>query len=325
MASAAARQDHSYVRPNRVTPVSAKAPFVLAPRSFTGGRFNSHAAPKSNSDLSEIACASGNRTPLAHGQTVRLFGVDLFDTTVAAASAWIVDRALRNAATQVSFLNAHCVNVMYRDDKYREAVAGSDRIFADGSGIGIAGRMAGIKFRENVNGTDLFPVLCKDAAAASVSLFLFGSQSGVANRAASRMARDNPRLSIAGTHHGFIAGNDEENRLIDRINASGAQIVLVGIGVPAQELWITRNRHRLCAPVIIGVGGLFDYYSDRIPRAPLLLRGLGCEWVWRLAMEPRRLARRYLLGNLEFLARLAWMRLTDTSDFNQHATNPATR
>jgi exopolysaccharide biosynthesis WecB/TagA/CpsF family protein len=80
------------------------------------------------------------------------------------------------------------------------------------------------------------------------------------------------------------------------------------MGVPLQELWIARNRHRLSAAVVIGVGGLFDYYSGRIPRAPLAVRKVGMEWAWRLAMEPRRLARRYLVGNLEFVARLAMLR-----------------
>lgn len=91
----------------------------------------------------------------------------------------------------------------------------------------------------------------------------------------------------------------------------------MGFGLPLQELWIARNRHRLQPPVIIGVGGLFDYYSGRIPRAPQHLRRLGLEWAWRLAMEPRRLAGRYLLGNLEFLVRLAIRRLLEPAAFRQ--------
>lgn len=254
------------------------------------------------------------------GRVVRLFGLDIFDTTIAKAADWIVDRAVRGIGTQVSFLNAHCVNVMARDRSYFDALRQSDRIFADGSGIAIAARTSGVALTENVNGTDLFPVLCAAAAEAGVSMFLFGGQPGIADVAAARMVADVPALSFAGTHHGFLANKEQEDRLIDWINASGAQILLVGLGVPGQELWIARNRHRLSAAVIVGVGGLFDYYSGRIPRAPLPLRILGCEWAWRLAMEPRRLARRYLIGNVEFLARLAWLRCMAPQRFNQQFT-----
>ena len=93
--------------------------------------------------------------------------------------------------------------------------------------------------------------------------------------------------------------------LFRSINASGASILLVGLGVPLQENWINRVRECLAAPVVMGVGGLFDYYSGAIPRAPKLFRSLGCEWVWRLGQEPRRLFARYILGNPLFLTAAA--------------------
>ena len=111
-----------------------------------------------------------------------------------------------------------------------------------------------------------------------------------------------PLVRIAGTENGYFSPA-EENELIERINGSNAGILLVGLGVPIQELWIARNRNRLKVPVVMGVGGLFDYYSNRIPRAPLILRKAGMEWVWRLLQEPRRLAKRYLLGNVQFVGR----------------------
>ena len=146
---------------------------------------------------------------------------------------------------------------------------------------------------------------------------LLGARDGIAAAAAASMTARTPGLVVSGTHHGYIAEPQAEARIIDTINASGAGIVLVAMGVPAQELWIARNRHRLTAPVVIGVGGLFDYYSGRIARAPLPLRKAGLEWAWRLAQEPRRLARRYLLGNVEFMARLAWQRLLSPAAFRQ--------
>ncbi len=237
---------------------------------------------------------------------VDLFGVEIADTSLDDAAGWIVRRAQHRVTSSVAFLNAHCVNTLYRDRNYESALGSMDRIFADGSGMRLAARASGIRLRDNVNGTDLFPVLCRKAAAAGTGLYLLGAKPGIAAAAGQHMQAANPGLRISGTRDGYFEGEAAEARVIDDINTSGAEIVLVAMGVPAQEIWIARNRHRLAASVVIGVGGLFDYYSGRIPRAPLTLRRAGLEWAWRLAMEPRRLARRYLIGNIEFMARVAW-------------------
>lgn len=238
---------------------------------------------------------------------VRLCGLDICDMTLDAAADWIIDRAQAGAATKVGFINAHCVNVLTGDDAYWQALRGFDRLFADGSGMRFAAKIGGVGLKDNVNGTDLFPLLCRKAASSETRIFLFGGRPGIAEAAAQKMADQFAGLPIAGTHHGYVTTAAEESALIAAINASGAQILLVGLGVPFQETWIARNRDRITVPCIVGVGGLFDYYSGRIPRAPLALRMAGVEWIWRLAMEPRRLANRYLVGNLVFLARiLAW-------------------
>ncbi|MFY0610312.1 MAG: WecB/TagA/CpsF family glycosyltransferase [Hyphomicrobiaceae bacterium] len=235
---------------------------------------------------------------------ISLFGLDVSDTTLEGAARWIVGRVHQAKLAQISFLNADCVNIMHRDPAYRDALEQSTRIFADGIGVRLAARLAGHELNDNVNGTDLFPVLCKHAANAQVGVFLFGAQEGRARAAGEAMRRENPSLNIAGCHHGYIKDAADEAGLIDAINASGAGILLVALGAPSQELWIARNRNRLRPTVIIGVGGLFDYYSGSVARAPLAIRQVGMEWAWRLAMEPKRLARRYLLGNAEFLMRI---------------------
>lgn len=259
-----------------------------------GARLEAPAAPKGATSLD---------------RRLRLFGIEVTDTVLERAAHWVVQRAEHRLATSIAFLNAHCVNVASRSPEYRAALAGMDRVFADGIGVRLAARTAGVELQDNVNGTDLFPVLCREAARAGTGLYLLGAREGIAAAAADRMQAEIPGLVISGTHQGYLADAEAEARAIDSINASGAGILLVAIGVPAQELWIARNRHRLATPVVLGVGGLFDYYSGRIPRAPVALRRAGLEWAWRLAVEPRRLARRYLLGNLEFMIRLAWIRL----------------
>lgn len=248
---------------------------------------------------------------------IRLFGVDVRDTTLDTAARHIVARAIEGRRTSIAFLNAHCVNVMHRDPAYRAAVEAMDSIFADGIGMRIAAKAAGLSLKDNVNGTDLYPEICRHAARRGVGLFLLGARDGIAAAAGRRMQAEHAGLVVSGTHHGYIASPDLEARVIDDINRSGAQIVLVALGVPAQEIWIRANRHRITAAVVIGVGGLFDYYSGRIPRAPLALRKAGLEWAWRLAQEPRRLAGRYLVGNATFLARLGYELMASPASFRQ--------
>ncbi len=230
----------------------------------------------------------------------RLFGVPLVNSDLDGAAKAIVARAARKERSIIHFLNAHCVNMLKARPDYSRALAVADAVLPDGSGLALAGRMAARTFQANLNGTDLFPHLCRHAAKAGQPLFLLGGAQGVATAVDHSMKQMHPGLQIAGCATGYFS-LDQEADLIDRINGSGASILLVGMGVPLQEIWIARNRSRLTVPIIMGVGGLFDYYSNRIPRAPKALRKVGMEWIWRLMQEPRRLARRYLIGNPVFV------------------------
>ncbi len=244
-------------------------------------------------------------TPHIVRPTMSLFGLSLVTRTRDDVADAIVLKAKLGQRTVANFVNAHCINVASRDRRYRRALRRSDLLLPDGSGMRIAARLVGHSLTENLNGTDLFPVLCARVALCDLPIYLVGGQPGVAAATAAAMERRYPGLNIAGTRNGF-ADIEDEAALIDAINASGAAIVLAGLGVPRQELWIARMAPSLRAPVLMGVGGLFDYYSGRIPRAPALMRALGLEWIWRLAQEPRRLASRYLFGTIAFLVRAAW-------------------
>ncbi len=231
-----------------------------------------------------------------------LFGLALVNTNLKTAARAIANRALRGRRSTIHFANAHCVNTLKTNPDYAKALDGADAILPDGSGMALAAKLAGRKIEENLNGTDLFPHICDEAAKHGLSLFLLGGAPGIAAAVSKNMRHNHVGLHITGAENGYFSKEDEDD-LIDRINNSNASILLVGLGVPLQELWVARNRQRLTVPVVMGVGGLFDYYSNRIPRAPLLLRKAGMEWTWRLMQEPRRLASRYLLGNIQFVAR----------------------
>nr|WP_298927023.1 WecB/TagA/CpsF family glycosyltransferase [uncultured Erythrobacter sp.] len=233
-------------------------------------------------------------------ETCDLFGLPLVKATRREMAKHILARAGARQKSTINFVNAHCINTRRDDPEYRSALSSSDLLLPDGIGMEIAAKMQGDTLGENLNGTDLFPKICRQAEEEGAGIFFFGGLPGVADGAANWAATHFSELRIAGTHSGFYDKADED-ALIERINNSRAAIVLVGLGVPLQEKWIARNRHRLTAPVVMGVGGLFDYYSGRIPRAPKLVRSLKSEWIWRLAMEPRRMAKRYIQGNASFL------------------------
>lgn len=137
------------------------------------------------------------------------------------------------------------------------------------------------------------------------SVYLLGCEPGVAAQAGRRLLRAHPRLRIVGTHHGYFElGSGHDERVIEHINACKPDILLVGMGTPKQELWAQRTIDQLDCRVLWNVGALFDYVSGRVPRAPASLADNGLEWIFRLAIEPKRMWRRYLVGNPVFLSRV---------------------
>jgi len=177
-----------------------------------------------------------------------------------------------------------------RDKKLREAYLQSDLVTADGAGLVWASRLLGGPLPERVTGIDMVEELCRRAAVRGCKLFLLGAAPGVAEEAKRRLEERFPGLKIVGTHHGFF-GDGQEGKVLELINSCEPEVLLIGMGVPRQELWMVRNRDKLRVKVLIGVGGSLDVLSGRIPRAPRLLRQAGLEWLYRLVRQPRRIGR----------------------------------
>ena len=203
----------------------------------------------------------------------------------------------------VTYLNAHCSNLAARDAEYRAAVNRFGLVYADGQGVVWASRALGALVPERVNAGDFIPDFCRLCASEGIRLFLLGSYEGVPERAAQTWSKAAPGLAIAGTRHGFFTPEEEES-VAAAINAARPDILIVGMSAPRQELWTLRWAQRLHVPVIWCVGALFEYFSDTRPRAPVWMRRAGLEWLFRLALEPRRLWRRYLVGNARFVWRV---------------------
>jgi N-acetylglucosaminyldiphosphoundecaprenol N-acetyl-beta-D-mannosaminyltransferase len=197
-------------------------------------------------------------------------------------------------AAQVVTLGAEMANLAYVDPTYRAAINGADLVVADTIGIVVAARLLGKPLRERVAGIDLLQRVCAGVASRGTAVFLLGGAPEVAAAAAEALKRAHPGLQIAGTHHGYFA-DDESPAMCALIKASGARIVFVGLGFPRQEYWIQRNLPNLGAIVCVGVGGSFDVLAGRLPRAPLAVRRVGLEWLYRLMREPRRLRRQLAL------------------------------
>lgn len=238
---------------------------------------------------------------------LRILDLRIDNLTMDEAVDTIVSRlAMPAGTTRVAFVNAHCANVARDDEAYRAAIAGADLVFADGIGMKLAGNLLGAPIVANVNGTDMLPRLC--AAATGRRVFLLGGRPGTPEAVAAWMREHHPGVTIAGLQHGFFDEAGEAD-VVAAIRASRADLLLVAFGVPKQDLWVARHARACGVRVAIGVGGLFDFYAGNIPRAPQWMRELALEWVYRLYQEPRRMWRRYVVGNARFLAHVLTTRV----------------
>jgi N-acetylglucosaminyldiphosphoundecaprenol N-acetyl-beta-D-mannosaminyltransferase len=206
---------------------------------------------------------------------------------------------------RVMYVNAHVLNRSREDAALRAALEQADLVYCDGYGVRLAAKALDVEIPHRMTGADWIWDLADLCESAGRSIYLLGSEPGVARQAAARLRHHHPRLDVVGSHHGYFEPDSPHgDRVVEDINARRPDIVLVGMGTPKQELWVQRNASRLDAEVLWTVGALFDYVSGRVPRAPGWLADNGLEWIFRLAIEPQRMWRRYLLGNPVFLSRV---------------------
>ncbi len=239
-------------------------------------------------------------------RTIELFGLRLFDCTPQACAAFLMDEAAQPGPGRiVFFVNAHCVNVMVRDRDYAAALKAADRVLPDGAGVELSAWLAGSGRVNNLNGTDLFPLLLQGAAQRGLSVGLVGARPGVAARCAERMGARIPGLRFVLVQDGY----QPASLLVQRIASVRPDVLFVAMGVPLQEKFVVETTRAAGVRMAFGVGALLDFYSGTMPRAPRWLRRARLEWLYRLGLEPRRMFGRYVLGNVSFLARLMLLRL----------------
>ena len=234
---------------------------------------------------------------------VSILGISIRNMTMSDALEWVVERAAGDSPGQICFVNADCANIAYGNREYQAMLHQSALVLADGIGMKLAGKLLGCEIRQNVNGTDLFPRLCESLAGTGVGIFLLGARPGVAEKVSDWIRERYPSTLVSGCRDGYFSAA-EEPEVIGEISGSGAAVLLVAFGAPRQDLWIHSHLAATGVKVAMGVGGLFDFYSGRIPRAPVWMREVGAEWLYRFYQEPRRMWRRYFVGNAVFLWRV---------------------
>jgi exopolysaccharide biosynthesis WecB/TagA/CpsF family protein len=210
----------------------------------------------------------------------------------------------------ISYLNAHCINRTFIDEKYRQVILDSDIVYADGMALVWVSHLTNDPLPERVNAGDFLPDLCRLCEQKQYKLYFLGSEPGVAESAAEQLQKLFPNLLIVGTQHGYFTEAEEQSIISEIIN-SKPDILLVGFGVPQQEKWLAKHYQQLQVPVAWGVGALLEYYALKTPRAPRWMRQSGLEWLYRLYLEPRRMWRRYLVGNMVFVMHVLMLVLVD--------------
>jgi exopolysaccharide biosynthesis WecB/TagA/CpsF family protein len=235
--------------------------------------------------------------------TIEILGVPVACLDTELTLAAIADRhAAGGRAARIFYVNAHTLNLAWRDPDLRAILTRADLVLNDGSGVGLAARLQGRRFPANLNGTDFNPRILGLAAEHGWPVFFLGGADRVAERTAARWSGKLPGLKVAGTRHGFFAA-DEEPAVIDAIRTSGAEVLLVAMGNPLQERWLDRRLDATGAQLGVGVGAFFDFSAEVVVRCPPWMSRLGIEWLYRLRLEPRRMWRRYVIGNPLFVLR----------------------
>ena len=221
-----------------------------------------------------------------------------WEQTLACLLAWGRARESR----YVAISNVHVVVSAWRDLAYRTVVNGADMATPDGAPVAWMLRRLGFASQPRISGPDLTWALCERCAAENLPVYFYGSTEPTLAALEQRLQAAFPTLIIGGLESPPFRTltAEEDAAAVERINASGAGIVFVGLGCPKQERWMAEHRGRVNA-VMIGVGAAFDFHAGKVKRAPRWMRDNGLEWLHRLASEPRRLWKRYLVTNSLFV------------------------
>lgn len=213
----------------------------------------------------------------------------------------VIDKLIsKGGAHYGAVVNAAKLVAANRDERLKRALLGADLITADGMSVVWASRLLGDGLKERVTGIDLVERIVERAASRGFAVYFLGAREESVRGTVDLFANNYPALRIAGYHNGYFDASDSR-AVCDAIKVSGADLLFVAMGSPKQEVWIASNIAHTGVSFALGVGGSFDHLSGRARRAPRWMQQSGLEWLHRFMQEPRRLWRRYLIGNSAFI------------------------
>lgn len=249
---------------------------------------------------------------LPEGESVYVLGVRVDAVSVERLLAIIAQVVNEHGRAIVAHVNINALNLSCELPWFRAFLNESDIVFCDGFGVKWGARLLGYHLPERITYADWMWKLAEFAEAHGFTFFLLGARPGVAERAAQRLQGRYRALRIVGAQHGYFdkrPGSPENEAVLRSIQATKPNLLVLGFGMPSQERWLVDNWLRVEANVALPGGAVFDYISGDLPRGPRWMTDHGLEWLSRLAIEPGRLWRRYVVGNPLFLARILRQRL----------------
>lgn len=231
---------------------------------------------------------------------IEILGVPVDAVTTRQSVEFAKKSILNGEQISILAVNPEKIVTAKEDDFLLETLRQSELLIPDGIGVVLTAKMKGIKSINRVAGADLMPELCSMAEIEKFPVFLFGASEAVNLKVADILNNRFPALTISGRENGYIRSNDY-NKLVERINQSGAKLLFVALGSPRQEHFIKNFREQLNVNVLQGVGGTFDVLSGDVRRAPLFFQKLNLEWLYRLLSNPSRIFRQTALIKFIFL------------------------
>lgn len=227
-----------------------------------------------------------------------ILGIPIAAVSLAKIPHTIISHIEKKGKKAFFYVNAHCLDLANRDREYKRILQRATFVYSGGFGPILASQLLGVSLPGRSPTPDFIEHVFAIAQNKGWSFFLLGGEKGVVQKTAAKLAQKFPNLKIAGFHHGYFTDND---KIVAKINRVKPTIILVGMGSLKQEKWIAKNMDKIDAHIFWAVGALFDILSGRIRRAPFWMQRMALEWLWRLIQEPRRLWKRYLIGNIRFI------------------------
>ena len=229
-------------------------------------------------------------------QKIHIFNIAIDNLTMEGVLARIDALIVRGRPAYICTANANHIRLLEKDALFCKIYREADVVTADGMFIFWSARLLGCPLSQKVSGSDLAVEICKHSAARGYRIFMLGAQKEIALKAKVRCEKLYPGISVVGYYspaRSEILDDYQSHQIVERINASGANILFVAFAVPLQEKWVARHLPQLRVAVSVCMGGGIDYLAQEITRPPLWVRSIGMEWFARLIQNPRRYLKRY--------------------------------